>query len=121
MPTLTKAQKLEQSEARDYLRSICPAGTTLSTELLYVSRSGMMRIIAVQHPTEGDITREASTALGDNLRDVPHSATANYGRRGIRVDGCGMDMGFHLVYSLSATLHGHADRGGYALSQRWAR
>jgi hypothetical protein len=31
------------------------------------------------------------------------------------VQGCGMDMGFHVVYSLSQTLF----NDGYALKQRW--
>lgn len=36
-------------------------------------------------------------------------------RDGIRVSGCGMDMGFHLVYNLSLVLYGSGD----ALKQRW--
>ena len=31
------------------------------------------------------------------------------------VNGCGMDMGFHLVYTLSSILF----KDGYALKQRW--
>lgn len=51
---------------------------------------------------------------------------------GIKCDGCGMDMGFQLVYSLGRTLwplgthephgkrNGQPDReGGYALKHRW--
>ena len=33
----------------------------------------------------------------------------------IFVKGCGMDMGFHVVYSLSQTLF----NDGYAIKQRW--
>jgi hypothetical protein len=53
-------------------------------------------------------------------------------REGIVVGGCGMDMGFHLVYNLGATLwpkgtekphgtrNGEPDTsGGYALKSRW--
>jgi hypothetical protein len=34
---------------------------------------------------------------------------------GVKVDGCGMDMGFHLIYTMSQVVHGD----GYAVSQRW--
>jgi hypothetical protein len=33
----------------------------------------------------------------------------------IRVSGCGMDMGYHLVHSLSYALYGD----GYALKHEW--
>ena len=36
-------------------------------------------------------------------------------RDGVRVVGCGMDMGFDLVYRLSMELYGD----GYALNARW--
>jgi hypothetical protein len=51
---------------------------------------------------------------------------------GIKIGGCGMDMGFDLVYSLGATLWPNGTRkphgtrngepdsaGGYALNHRW--
>jgi hypothetical protein len=34
---------------------------------------------------------------------------------GVRVRGCGMDMGFHLTYTLSAKLYGYENGGGYAI------
>jgi hypothetical protein len=37
------------------------------------------------------------------------------GNKGIRVSGCGMDMGFHLVYSFAQALF----KNGYALKQAW--
>lgn len=33
---------------------------------------------------------------------------------GIKIGGCGMDMGFELVYRLSAKLYGYASKRGYA-------
>lgn len=52
--------------------------------------------------------------------------------QGIKVGGCGMDMGFHIVYGLGSTLwpkgtprphgtrNGEPDRdGGYALNHEW--
>ncbi|AFU86493.1 hypothetical protein D869_gp090 [Caulobacter phage CcrRogue] len=65
----------------------------------------------------------AAKAMGD---------TFDADRQGIKVGGCGMDMGFHLVYSLGRTLwpngtkkphgsrNGEPDRdGGYALKHSW--
>jgi hypothetical protein len=60
-----------------------------------------------------DITYTVAIALGDKPKD-------KNGHRVIRVNGCGMDMGFHLVYSLSSVLYGSEDRAGYKLSQEWA-
>jgi len=45
--------------------------------------------------------------------------TEKNGQRVLRVGGCGMDMGFHIVYSLSLALYGSANDGGYTLSQEW--
>jgi len=36
-------------------------------------------------------------------------------RRGTRVYGCGMDMGFYIVYHLGIALY----NDGYALTQKW--
>ena len=56
------------------------------------------------------------------------------GSRGLRVRGVGMDMGFHVVNTLSYVLHGRDDKGdspspyeatrasykaGYSLKHRW--
>lgn len=40
---------------------------------------------------------------------------SDHEHNGIKVEGAGMDMGFHLVYSLSQRLFGD----GYKLSHRW--
>lgn len=144
---MTKAQQAERQEAIDQLREWIKPGDTVYTILTHVSRSGMQRQIRVlvpYHRADGSIdflhpNYSVSQALG-----WPQ-ATRN-GRRldGIKVDGAGMDMGFHLVYSLGRVLfgdgwtcigegcpsndhtngdrnyqpHPHGD-GGYALKQRW--
>ena len=86
------------------------------TVLRHVSQSGMSRDISLKTMEDGrliDITYTASIALGEKPKD-------KNGQRVIRVNGCGMDMGFHLVYSLSSVLYGHEDRAGYKLSHEWA-
>src|SRR5712692_6873174 len=96
-----------------------------------MSRSGMM---PVKTGLEGQYDWDVAAVVGYSL--------AQY--EGIKVSGAGMDMGFHLVYSLSYDLypdgfecigercpsndHSNGDRdysphhhkdGGYALLQRW--
>jgi hypothetical protein len=93
---------------------------TVYTVLRSVSASGMTRHISLLvagidntgKPALFDITYHASKVLGDKLSE-------RNGYRTIKVNGCGMDMGFNLVYNLSSVLFAGQDRAGYKLSQRW--
>jgi hypothetical protein len=89
---------------------------TVYTVLRHVSQSGMSRDISLKTVEDGqirDITYTVAEALGEKIK-------YKNGQGVIRVGGCGMDMGFHLVYSLSSVLYGHEERGGYKLCQEWA-
>jgi len=115
----------EKSESRQVLLELLKPGDTVYTVLKHVSRSGMMRHIQLKIARDGDIcdiTYHAARVLGGSI--------AKDG--GIRVAGCGMDMGFALIYNLGAVLwpngtpephstrNGEPDNdGGYALKQRW--
>lgn len=133
-----KTIKQEQTEAREELRQMLPPGSRVYTTLRHVSRSGMLRTIDCHSITDnspywlsGMIAR--ATGMG-----------CDHKRQGIKMSGCGMDMGFALVYELSQVLypsgfecigercpsndHSNGDRdfsphhhasGGYALRQRW--
>lgn len=93
----------ERSEARECLLEILQPGDTVYTVLNHVSRSGMQRSIDLLVGRGRDIdkiTYWASRAMGDDKRPELIDQT----RGGIKVGGCGMDMGFHLVYGLSRTL-----------------
>ncbi len=139
---MTKAQRAEQAEALDQLRELLKPGDTVRTILRHVSRSGMSRSISLVMVEDGKV------------RDISWlCARADLGKLdrkndGVKVGGCGMDMGFHLVYTLSRMLfqgrfpcagkncpsndhnnppypkrrkgtpRQHSD-GGYALSHRW--
>jgi hypothetical protein len=139
MTRLTKSQKAEQEQYREKLLQWLKPGDTVHTVLRHVSRSGMQRKIDLYKMDASDplfLSGYAASVL-ENRWD------RNGG--GIIVGGCGMDMGFHLVYNLSYCLfpqgfecigercpsndhsngdqnyspgHLHAD-GGYALRQRW--
>jgi hypothetical protein len=99
----------EKAEMIERLQREIPAGSTVYTVLRHVSSTGMSRVIGLivlQDNEPRFYGYHAAKALGwswDGRRD------------GVKVGGCGMDMGFHLVYSLSRVLHGD----GYALNHRW--
>ena len=89
----------EQEEYRAKLREILPPGTTVYTILRHVSRSGMMRhISAVIKTDEGiqDISYWVARAIDEKHSDK---------NGGIKMGGCGMDMGFDLVYRLAYALY----------------
>ena len=94
----TAEKKAEQEAALAKLREILKPGDEIHTVLRHCSRSGMSRSISLIIARDGapeDITYWAARALGDRI---------DQRRGGIVVGGCGMDMGFHLVYSLSRRL-----------------
>lgn len=120
------------------LRTLCPPGTTVYTILRSVSRSGMSRtvqpVVVNEHGQPQTITGLVASAIGVRTKDGA-----------CVMGGCGMDVGFELVYSLSRALwadtftcigqdcrsndHSNGDRdytpghkhsdGGYALTHRW--
>jgi len=90
-------------------------GATVYTVLRSVSASGMTRHISLKVAQGGDIydiTYLAAQAMGEKVKD-------RNGYNTIKVNGCGMDMGFHLVYNLSSVLFAGEDRAGYKIAQRW--
>lgn len=102
----TKADREERENSLSILREALKPGDTVYTVLRHVSRSGMLREISVLIPAIDPATGKPE------LREDTYSASRvlrwNVGKHGgIRVDGCGMDMGFHLVYCLSYHLFPH--------------
>jgi hypothetical protein len=94
---------------------ISESNLTVYTILRSVSASGMTRHISLKVADGSsiyDITYLTAKVLGDKLHD-------RNGFNTIKVNGCGMDMGFHIVYSLSSVLFAGQERAGYKLSQRW--
>ena len=98
MSTATAAN--ERQAAISELAAHLPPGSTVRTILRHVSRSGMTRSISLvigdDRGDPWDITYLAARALGEKI-DQTHG--------GIRIGGCGMDMGFALVYNLSTVLY----------------
>jgi hypothetical protein len=110
-------KELERVESIERLRGILDGDEkpTIYTILRHVSDSGMSRDISLLYVKGNSIYHlnySVACALGDRL-------VSRNGSDAIRVHGCGMDMGFHLVYSLSSVLYAGEDRAGDVLSHRW--
>lgn len=105
----TKEQLQERKDAQEELRKILKPGQTVYTILRHVSKSGMSRNISVVIIENGE-PREISYLVARALGDKMDASTG-----GIKVSGCGMDMGFHLVDNLRYTLFTGTD----VLNQRW--
>jgi len=105
----------EQQTAKVHALQLLGENRNVYTILRSVSASGMSRTISLKTIQNGeliDITYTASRVLGDKCIEVN-------GQNAIRVNGCGMDMGFHLVYNLASILFSGQERAGYELKQRW--
>lgn len=137
---MTRYAKSEVESARERLSELLKPGNTVYCILRHVSRSGMSRDITLYY-IDGEGTTHWLDYSAAVLLGYPLAKD-----QGIRVSGCGMDMGFHLVYSLGSALfpdgftctgkpykcpsndhfngdrdytpHTHRD-GGYALKCKW--
>ncbi len=99
---MSKAQrtKEDQAHALKMLRRFCRPGDTVYTVLRHVSRSGMQRRIDV-YAFRGEEKIYLSGYVASLLKMPCNSGP----RDGVVVGGCGMDMGFHLVYNLGWALY----------------
>lgn len=103
----------DMQEAKNYLITLFEGDNSpkVGTILRHVSQSGMSRDISLFY-NGANITWYVARAMGETIKD-------KYGQRVIRVSGCGMDMGFYLVYNLGNVLYGFDDRNAYRLNQEW--
>ena len=106
----------ELQRAQEFLCSVFAKQErpTAYTILKSVSSSGMSRTMKVVTYHNGqvlDITWYVAKATQVG------TLTEKNGQRVIRVGGAGMDIGFHLVYSLGVALYGL--EGGYKIKQEW--
>jgi len=124
---MTKKEELTQKKghARKVLLEWLKPGDTVKTVVRHVAKSGMSRSITLIAPNCENIDYYAATVIGSKV-------DGNNG--GIRIGGCGMDMGFALVYELGRALWPDGDGkytrerngnkepekdGGYLLNHRW--
>lgn len=88
-----------------YLCDVLPPGSTVYTQLVSVSRSGMTRNLRVHAVVNGaivNLTHHVARVLEYRLKRGPIDT--------LIVSGCGMDMGYHVVNSLSYALHGMTNK-----------
>lgn len=108
----TKKQEAERVEAIKHLQKVCPPGTTIYCVAKHVSRSGMLRTI------------DFYVGKGCNMQSIAGYISValdmrgDWKRGGLKVSGCGMDMGFHVVHNLSYTLHGMVAKGDGVKAQK---
>jgi hypothetical protein len=87
--------KAERDDALASLREELEPGDTVYCIVRRVAASGMSRVISLKAWTPSgprDLSYRAAKALGWSYSEKGE---------GVKVEGCGMDMGFHLVYSLA--------------------
>lgn len=95
-----------QDAARESLRIIFPRNSTVTTIVRHVSKSGMSRAISVLATDVNGTIEDVSWIVaraGIFKSDTRHA--------GLKVSGTGMDMTFHVTYSIASVLYGD----GYAL------
>jgi hypothetical protein len=114
--TKNEYEDAAKKSAIQSLKKMIGNNKTVYTSLAHVSSSGMTRRIKSYIVVKGKIVNidwYIARALG-----WKHS---NDG--GIVVGGCGMDMGFHLVYSLSSVIYRRGkkydSKAAYMLEHKW--
>lgn len=133
----------ERAEAIAMLRKSLKPGQEICFVVTHVSKSGMQRSIEFYIPAmTRDWSNERNNGFGGYVRRMTISRITwemsrvlgyriDHKNGGLIVGGCGMDMGFHCVYTLGqklwpqGTRKPHSSRngqpdstGGYALKSR---
>jgi hypothetical protein len=110
-----KGKELEKQQAIDSLKNIFnlmpEEKRVIYCVLRSVSKSGMSRVIDF-YTIENDKPQYLSGLISMALS----YRKAKNG--GLVVGGCGMDMGFHVVYTVASVIYG-GDRGGYEIKSEW--
>lgn len=118
---MTKREKKEMEEKKEILKKMLKEGDTVYTKIAHVSRSGMYRVINLYAMLLKDDGKPYPYCI-DHLA-APLLEGYDSRHRGCKATGCGMDMGFSLVYSLAWKLFGDIKRenkdNGYMLKQKW--
>ncbi len=108
----TKKMLEDRAKAIQELREILK-DWKIFINMTHVSRSWMMRRMKVYDSTMRNITDLVSTAIAWSQN-----------HQGIKVDGCGMDMTFHLAYVLTHELYTREeianDSAKYNLTGNWS-
>lgn len=130
-PTTKKELQTPKENSIASLKKIMGAAgikkDTVYSVINHVSQSGMSREISFYLAGKNGIT-----CINWYIKEI---LGYKFGKRGLRISGCGMDMGFAVVYNLSRKLYpngfkvkgrgrngdtsGWDKDGGYKLNQQW--
>ena len=117
--TTKKAERIAVMKyARERLLSYyIKEGQTVYTSVKSVSSSGMSRTMSL-YVVDGDRIQNITYYVAQALE---WPLVEKNGSRVLRVGGCGMDMGFHTVYTLARVLFAVSVEGdaGYSLRHEW--
>jgi len=105
----------------DWLKDILKPGDTVYTILRHTSQSGMTRYIGLV------VIRDGHPLHPNYAANVLLGKSYKHKYDGVKMTGCGMDMGFELVYNLGRILYpagfkdgnSHQPDGGYAFRHEW--
>lgn len=95
---MSRISRSERAAAIENLRSMLKPGDTVYTVLRHVSAPGMSRkinVYRIENNAPQWLSRRVALAIGESLDERSGA---------IKVSGCGMDMGFHIVYNLGHVL-----------------
>lgn len=109
MATKTRKADTEKLEALARLREWIKPGDTVYTILDHVSSSGMSRAIRLVVPytrEDGTIDHVHPNHAAGVVLGLRHWKRNGREQDALIMGGCGMDMGFSLVYDLSEALYG---------------
>ena len=114
---LTKAQKIEQQETSiTFLKENIKADNIIYTSLQSVSSTGMSRRLKIYIVKDNqiiDITYDTANALEYRY---------NFEKGSLIIGGCGMDMGYYVVCSLTSLLNTRVtpeNTNCYKLNHKW--
>lgn len=111
-----KHSKTEKQEAIKRLQELLPVGTTVYTILQHVSKSGMSRSITSVIPVKDDATGELRIQQIDYLVKKVLDLPFDNRNGGLKISGCGMDMGYAIVHQLGCVMYPMVR---YPLKQSW--
>lgn len=94
-----KVTKETHEQAITRLKELLPPGATVYTSVRHVSRSGMSRSISCYAMVDNQ------PIWIDSLVSKATGLTFDSKREAIKISGCGMDMGFAIVYELGYSLY----------------
>ncbi len=112
--------KEERTEAMVRVKKLVEAGNkTVYCVLRRVSRSGMSRVIDfytfIPNKEGGGVSKMWLSYQIAGILGYPFDKNTE----AVKVSGCGMDMGFAVVHSLSCDLYPNKEDGGYVLKHEW--